>query len=176
MRLVVAESAELDDATVVSLHRLWQAAFRSFSVEDADHSFGGVHVLLLERGEVASHASVVPRDLVVGEQSFAAGYVEGVATDPDQQGGGLGSRVMTELARVVHERHTFAALSTSSTAFYARLGWERWRGPTYVRMSDGTLERTEDEDDGIMVLRFGPSAEVDLTLPLVCEDRPGDSW
>jgi len=176
VRLVVAESAELDEATVVSLHRLWQAAFDDFSVEDADHSFGGVHALLLERGEVVSHASVVPRDLVVGDRSFAAGYVEGVATAPGQQGGGLGSRVMTELGRVIRERHTFAALSTSSTGFYRRLGWERWRGPTYVRLGDGSLQRTEDEDDGIMVLRFGLSAGVDLTSSLTCDDRPGDAW
>ena len=84
--------------------------------------------------------------------------------------------VVGQVRPQVGERHTFAALSTSATAFYGRLGWERWRGPTYVRRGDGSLERTEDEDDGIMVLRFGPSGEVDLTSPICCEDRPGDAW
>ena len=176
MRLVVAESNDLDEPTVRSLHALWQAAFDDFSVEDADHAFGGVHAMLLERRDVVAHASVVPRDLVVGDRSFAAGYVEAVATVPDEQGGGLGSRVMTEIARVLRERHTLGALSTSAHGFYGRLGWERWRGPTYVRASDGTLERTEEEDDGIMVLRFGPSADLDRTLPICCDDRPGDAW
>ena len=72
-------------------------------------------------------------------------------------------------------RH-LGALSTGAHAFYGRLGWERWRGPTYVRTSGGAIERTEDEDDGVMVLRFGPSADLDLTLPICCEDRPGDAW
>ena len=176
MRLVVAESGDLDEPTVRSLHALWQAAFDDFSVEDADHAFGGVHAMLLERRDVVAHASVVPRDLVVGDRSFAAGYVEAVATLPDEQGSGLGSRVMTELARVLRERHTLGALSTGAHAFYGRLGWERWRGPTYVRTGEGALERTEEEDDGIMVLRFGPSADLDLTLPICCDDRPGDAW
>ena len=132
--------------------------------------------MLLERRDVVAHASVVPRDLVAGDRPFAAGYVEAVATLPSEQGTGLGSRVMTELGRVLRERHTLGALSTGAHAFYGRLGWERWRGPTYVRTSGGTLTRTEDEDDGIMVLRFGPSADLDLTLPICCDDRPGDAW
>jgi aminoglycoside 2'-N-acetyltransferase I len=174
--LVVAESSELDEATVRSLHSLWHAAFPDFAVEDADHAFGGVHAMLLERRDVVAHASVVPRDLLVGDRSFAAGYVEALATLPGRQGTGLGSRVMTELAQHLRERHTLGALSTAAHVFYRRLGWERWRGPTYVRRSDGTLDRTEDEDDGIMVLRFGPSADLDLTLPICCDDRPGDAW
>ncbi len=40
----------------------------------------------------------------------------------------------------------------------------------------GQLVRTEDEDDGIMVLRFGPSQEADLTAPISCDSRPGDDW
>jgi hypothetical protein len=36
--------------------------------------------------------------------------------------------------------------------------------------------RTEAEDDGVMVLRFGPSAPVDLTAPISCERRRGDDW
>ena len=48
-------------------------------------------------------------------------------------------------------------------------------GPTFVR-SGAAAVRSEDEDDGIMVLRFGPSAGVDLTEPLSCEARAGDDW
>ncbi|NYG56718.1 hypothetical protein BJ989_003022 [Nocardioides perillae] len=49
-----------------------------------------------------------------------------------------------------------------------------WRGASYV-VRDGALVRTED-DDGLMVLRHGPSAGLDLALPTACEDRLGDPW
>ena len=71
--------------------------------------------------------------------------------------------------------HDLGALSTGSPGFYGRLGWERWRGPTYVRRGDD-LVRTPDEDAGIMVLRFGPSAGVDLAAPISSEARAGDDW
>jgi len=48
-------------------------------------------------------------------------------------------------------------------------------GPTFVR-SGSEVIRTEDEDDGVMVLRFGPSEVVDLTAPLSCQSRRGDDW
>lgn len=52
--------------------------------------------------------------------------------------------------------------------------WERWQGPTFAR--DGAeLIRTE-EDEGVMVLRFGPSESIDLRAPISCEARAGDDW
>jgi len=66
-------------------------------------------------------------------------------------------------------------LSTGRHEFYQRLGWERWLGPTFVRRGEA-LVRTPDEDDGIMVLRFGRSRDTDLTAPIACEAREGDDW
>ena len=43
----------------------------------------------------------------------------------------------------------------NGTRFYARFGWERWQGPTFVRETVRDEVRSEVEDDGIMVLRFG---------------------
>ena len=88
---------------------------------------------------------------------------------------GFGALVMTYATSLVQSKFEMGALSTSSHAFYQRFGWERWRGPSFVR--DGvTLLRTADEDDGLMVLRSGPSAEIDLAAPIVCERRVGDDW
>ena len=122
-----------------------------------------------------SHAAVVPRTIRVDDCAFRAGYVEGVATRPDRQRQGLGSQVMTEAAGVLRREFDLGVLSTGRSEFYQSLGWERWQGPTFVR-TGGQLVRTEDEDDGIMVLRFGPSQEVDLTAPISCDSRPGDDW
>jgi hypothetical protein len=67
------------------------------------------------------------------------------------------------------------ALATGEHDFYARLGWEPWRGFTYVRRGD-ELRRSPEEDDAIMVLRFGSSADVDLTAAIACPARRGDDW
>jgi aminoglycoside 2'-N-acetyltransferase I len=83
--------------------------------------------------------------------------------------------VLRDLTTVLRREFEMGALSTSRHAFYERLGWERWQGPTFVRDGAETI-RTEAEDDGVMVLRFGPSARVDVTAPIACERRCGDDW
>jgi aminoglycoside 2'-N-acetyltransferase I len=83
---------------------------------------------------------------------------------------------MTEVAGVLHREFDVGVLSTGRYAFYERLGWERWAGPTAVRQTDGRVVRTPEDDDGIMALRFGRSGQLSLATPLVCEARPGDDW
>lgn len=82
---------------------------------------------------------------------------------------------MADVAAVVRDAYEMGALSTEVHDFYAGLGWERWRGPTYVRRGAG-LVRTEAEDVGLMVLRFGTSEAVDLTAAISCEARWGSDW
>lgn len=136
---------------------------------------GGWHVVALNGETVVSHAAVVPRTIGVGDVLFAAGYVEGVATTPHRQRQGLGSQVMAQGADLIRQEFDLGVLSTSRADFYRQLGWERWQGPTFVR--DGAqLVRTADEDDGIMVLRFGPSQTIDLDAPISCDARSGDDW
>lgn len=155
---------------------MWDAAFGSrFSAEDAEHAYGGTHVLLRESGAVVAHGSVVPRRIRTGAHDWDAGYVEAVAVLPDRHGAGVGSRVMEEVAAVLREQHELGVLSTGRHSFYERLGWERWRGPSYVERGPD-LVRTPEDDDGLMVLRFGRSAGLDLRQPISCPDRPGDVW
>ncbi len=42
--------------------------------------------------------------------------------------------------------------------------------------SGDRLVRTAGEDEGLMVLRFGPSLNLRLTDAIVCESRSGDDW
>jgi aminoglycoside 2'-N-acetyltransferase I len=132
-------------------------------------------VVVSDGGALVAHAAVVPRELHLDGLPVDTGYVEGVATAPDRQGEGFGTLAMREIDALIRRHHDLGALATSAQHFYERLGWERWRGPTSVRTPDGVV-RTPDEDDGIMVLRFGPSAGVDLGAPLSCEARRGDDW
>lgn len=122
-----------------------------------------------------AHAAVVPRALEVDGRPLRTGYLEAVATDRSRQGEGLGSLVLADATALVRSEYELGALSSGLHAFYARHGWERWRGPTYARHGAETV-RTADDDDGVMVLRFGPSAAIDLTAPLSCEGRRGDDW
>jgi aminoglycoside 2'-N-acetyltransferase I len=156
-------------------HVLDTAFAGDFTDADWEHALGGTHAVISDLGRVVAHAAVVPRTIWVGERELPAGYVEAVGTDPSVQGTGLGSLLMETVAAELREKYELGALSTGAPAFFERLGWERWQGPTFVRRGAERI-RTPDEDDGVMVLRFGPSATVDLTEPIACETRPGDDW
>ena len=148
-----------------------------FDEHDWEHTIGGVHVLAVEGEEVVAHGAVVARTLDVGGRELRTGYVEGVATRGDRRGRGLATLVMAEVGRVVVEGYELGALSdgTGIPGFYQRLGWEVWRGPTFVAGPDGP-ERTTDDDGSVMVLRTPASGELDLIGPLTCDWRPGDVW
>ena len=154
---------------------LEQAFAGDFSPADWEHALGGWHVVAVADGAALAHAAVVPRVLEVGGRAWPAGYVEAVVTVPERQREGLGSAVMSEVGELLRREFELGALATGRHAFYERLGWERWRGPTCVRR-DAEMIRTEADDDAVMVLRFGPSADVDLTAPILCEARSGDHW
>jgi len=126
-------------------------------------------------GEIVTHASVVERDIHVDGRSFRTGYVEAVATAPARQGAGFGSTVMLDVSAYIAERFELGALGTGRHAFYERLGWQTWRGPTSVRTADG-VHPTPDEDGYIVVLLTSPSAGLELDAPISCEWRSGDVW
>ncbi len=169
-------TADLTDDLEVALRRLLLDAFADdFSDDDWDHALGGEHVIVAVGGRPVAHASVVPRVLELGERRVRTGYVEAVGTAAVAQGRGFGRRVMAEIEALVRREFEMGGLATGEHEFYARLGWERWRGPTSVRRGD-RLVRSPEEDDAIMVLRFGPSADVDLDGPIACTARRGDDW
>jgi aminoglycoside 2'-N-acetyltransferase I len=146
-----------------------------FPDEDWNHALGGSHVVVWDEGGPLAHAAVVDRVLHVADAPLATGYLETVATAPARQGEGLGTLAVRTAMALLQHRFDLGALSTGAHRFYERLGWERWAGPTSVRTAEGDV-RTPDDDDAVMVLRFGPSRDLDLRAPLSCEERPGDVW
>jgi aminoglycoside 2'-N-acetyltransferase I len=171
---------ELTAAEVTSIRALLDEAFGSdederFSQEDWQHVVGGVHFVLDVEGAILAHASVIERELHVGGRPLRTGYVEAVATGPEHQRQGLGTKVMQEVGDYIREHFDLGALATGSHGFYERLGWETWRGPSYVRTWSGT-RRTADDDGYILVLRTPRSPALDLADPISCEWRPGDVW
>jgi len=172
----VASTSDLSAAELGAVHDLMLVAFSGdFSQEDWEHTIGGHHFLNEIDGSVVTHASVIERTIEVDGQPFRTGYVEGVGTHPDLRRRGHGSAVVAAATSHIRNNYEFGALGTSSFAFYERLGWERWKGPTYVRANDRLLH-TAEEDGFVMVLRFGASAAVDLASPIACDPRSGDVW
>jgi RimJ/RimL family protein N-acetyltransferase/predicted N-acetyltransferase YhbS len=146
-----------------------------FTDDDWQHALGGMHFVLDVDGQIVAHASVVERELRVHGRPLRTGYVEAVATLPERQGEGLGSRVMREVNSFIAAGYELGALGTGAIGFYERLGWRVWRGPLYV-LRDGRSERTPDDEGGVLVLSTPTSPPLDLDGTLSCEWRPGDVW
>jgi len=169
-------SGELDAAELTAVRRLLDDAFDGdFSEDDWANALGGTHVLLSQDDVSVSHASVVPRCLLVGGRQVSAGYVEAVATRADRRRNGFATQVLIEVARVIGEGYELGALSTGMPTLYERVGWQRWLGPTFAS-APGGLRRTAEDDGGVMVLRTDAAERLDLHAAIACDWRRGDVW
>jgi aminoglycoside 2'-N-acetyltransferase I len=172
-------SAELSSEEVASLRELFRAAWSEssdpFTEEDWDHAVGGMHFILEEGEGITAHAAVVERELHTGGYRLATGYVEAVATWPTHQRRGRASALMREVDEYIDRAFPLGALDTGRTAFYERLGWVAWKGPTFVRTDSGLI-RTAEEDGQVLVRLTPTSPDLDLSAPISCDWRPGDVW
>lgn len=176
MKLHVAPTERLREPFLVELRALLDAAFPDdFSDEDWDHSLGGLHVWVSGPAGPISHGALVERTLVLSGSALTVGYVEAVATVAAHRREGHGTAVMRRIGRLIGERYALGALSTGTHAFYETLGWERWRGKTFVD-APGRRRRTPDDDGDIMILRTGRSPALDPDGDIVCDWRSGDVW
>jgi aminoglycoside 2'-N-acetyltransferase I len=179
-RLRVLSTEDLEPELLDELTALCEAAFREPFAPVWERVGPGIHVIGFEAGRVVSHAMIVDRRIWLGhepDQALDVGYVENVATWPEQHGRGHGTAVMREITRLIDEEYALGALATGSNGFYERLGWETWRGPTYVRMLDGQRVRSAGEDGDVMILRTRRTpADLDLTGPIAVDWRPEEPW
>lgn len=179
-RLRVAQTEEIEQETFASLTALCEAAFEEPFAPVWERVGPGIHVFLEGDGRHLAHAMIVDRRLFVGHEGDLAldvGYVENVATRPDLQGRGHATRVMREIGRIIGEEYVLGALGTGHNGFYERLGWQTWRGPTFVRMLDGQRIRSADEDGDVMVLPTSRTPpDLDLDGPIAVDWRPEEPW
>jgi aminoglycoside 2'-N-acetyltransferase I len=82
---------------------------------------------------------------------------------------------MTAVTDLIRERFELGCLGTGRQSFYARLGWQTWRGRSFLRAADG-LVPTPDDDGYLMVLTTPSSPPLELAASISCEWRPGDVW
>jgi aminoglycoside 2'-N-acetyltransferase I len=177
MRLVTSD--QLSPSELEELRTLFDEAWQGeegFDDDDWAHALGGTHFLMEVDGSVRSHVSVVPRTLVTSGRALQTGYVEAVATRESDRGLGYASELMRAATDFIDDRYQLGALGTELFDFYARVGWERWRGPTSVRTEVGEVA-TPHEDGFVMVHRTPTTpADLDLEAPISCDWRAGDVW
>jgi aminoglycoside 2'-N-acetyltransferase I len=170
-RIEVVERSSLAaltlDAVVALCVRAYDEPFDELMRQFAD----ATHVLGYVDHELVSHALWVPRLLHAGGVPLHAAYVEAVATEPAHQRRGHATSVLRALADAIHD-YDIGALSPSDPAFYARIGWESWRGPLAVATASGE----QPEPDDVMILRLPRTPPIDLDSRLVAPWREGDIW
>ena len=145
-RLREIPTDSLTPAEVTAIRDVLWTAFpaddEAFTEADWEHSIGGMHFVLdSDSTGIVAHASVVEREIHIADRPLRTGYVEAVATAPDWQGQGYGTRVMTDVTAFVRATYELGALGTGAQGFYERFGWLTWRGPTSVRTNEARCER-----------------------------------
>ncbi len=173
LTLHVLSSADLPPGWHDEIVALCSAAFK-LDYAPFLRSFGpATHVLARLDGALVSHALWITRWLQQGQGPLLrTAYIEGVATVATRRGQGFGSAVMRRLAQEIVE-FDVAALCTGSFGFYARLGWEQWRGPLSWRRDGASVPYS---DGHVMLLRLPASPPLDLDGPLSVEWREGEVW
>jgi aminoglycoside 2'-N-acetyltransferase I len=136
--------------------------------KDATHVLGFLETTLV------SHALWVTRWLQMGNNSvMRTAYIEAVAAEKIYRARGFASMIMKRVAQEIQD-FDLAALSPFSVAYYARLGWELWYGPLFIRTDEGLLQTPRDGD--VMILQLPQTPELDLYAPLSAEWREGELW
>jgi aminoglycoside 2'-N-acetyltransferase I len=147
--------------------------------EDLAHFFrtfrDPVHVLGYQHGYLVSHALWITRWLQVGtDLPLRTAYVEAVATAPAHQHRGHASTIMHRLAASLgHFELAALCASTQGEDLYARLGWEPWRGPLFIRHKGEVIPTPGQR---VMILRLPHTPPLDLDAPLSAEWREGELW
>lgn len=170
----ISKAAELTPHDRQALIDLCTAAYE----EAFDHLFDSLpdstHIIARLENEIVSHAAWVTRWLQPeGVPELRTAYIEAVATLPRYQGQGFGSAVMRKLVPLIND-YELGALSPSYSAFYARLGWELWQGPLFIRTAEGLVASPADEE--VMIMRLPQTPALDLRAALSAEWRAGELW
>ncbi|WP_328350193.1 GNAT family N-acetyltransferase [Mycobacterium sp. NBC_00419] len=171
-------TSDLDNDTRQQAHLLLTEAFggsAEFTDSDWEHALGGMHAVIVNRGALIAHASVVQRRLLYQGTALRCGYVEAVAVREDWRGQGLGHAVMDAIEQVIRGAYQVGALSASPAGekIYRPRGWLQWQGPTSAIAPTGPI-RTPDDDGSVFVLPV--ELNMDPTAELACDWRDGDVW
>ncbi len=175
LRIDTCHTRAVTPALFDDILALCEAAYEEPLAQEFQNVGPGLHLLGRLDDSLVAHAMIVDRTLIAGgKTALRTGYIELVATHPAHQHNGYATALLRALVPLL-AHHEIGALSPSDPAFYARLGWESWRGPLSVRVAAG--EAPSDAEEEVMILRLPTTPmELDPALPLSVEWRPGDAW
>jgi aminoglycoside 2'-N-acetyltransferase I len=132
------------------------------------------HLLARFEGTPISHALWVTRWLQpAGLPLLRTAYVEAVATEPAYRGRGFATALMRRLADEIQGGYELGGLSPADRGLYFALGWQLWRGPLFVRTTEGLVPTPGER---AMILRLSKTPPLDLDAPLSVEWREGEVW
>ncbi len=173
LELRTVSSAEMTQDQYDAVVALCSEVFRCDYAYYMNFDLYRVHVLGYVGERLAAHALWLTRRLRIGDGPwFEAAYVEGVAVHPAFRSCGHGSAVMRRLQDEVRG-YELAALSPADAGWYARLGWERWRGPLFI-VKDGVVHAMPD--DKVLICPTPRTGALDLDASLTGEWRPFELW
>ncbi len=160
------------------IRMLLDAAFEGdFSDADWQNSCGGWRILGFQGGRLVAHAALVGRSMLVDGQLAEVGYAEAIAVDPDYQGRGIGLRLIPAVNQLATAHFELSMLSTNEHEFYARTGWTRFTGKSYVAKDAFTWDSQRSaDDDGSLMFLTRPVESTAGPLQVVCQPRSGDAW
>ena len=189
LTIQILPAAALDPPLQAAVHNLCARAYPGENLDPLWAAYAAdFHAIGWMQDLPVSYAMVVTRWLQAREGPLLrTAYVELAATLPEFQGRGYATALMRRLADVIAAAdYDLAALCPADTQLYARLGWEYWRGPLFIRRPPaGWPHRDTDTDtaatdellptpeERVMILRLPPTPPLNLDLPLSAEWRPG---
>ena len=169
----VVKHPDLSGDEKAEILRLCSAVFKRDYTPYMGTFGGATHVLLRRQGLLVSHALWVTRWLQCGASApMRTAYVEAVGTSEQHRNQSYATTVMKRLAEKIRD-FDLAALTTGIPDFYAKLGWQNWRGPLFIRTPEG-LTPTPKHRAMVLFTRNTPPLELDA--PLSAEWREGDLW
>lgn len=178
IRISIVHGDDLSDAERNALKALLDEAYETDFAPYLALFDAPVHVLAWEDDQLLSHACWITRWLQAGDGPlWRTAYVEAVATAAYARRRGLASRLLRTLADAIANSepgYDIAALSPSDDGYYARLGWELWRGKLLERTSASIVNSPEDEE--VMIYRLPTTPDLDLNQPLSIEWRDIEVW
>lgn len=174
LSIEIKKSEDLSEREYSEILALLSRAYREDYKPFSETFYGATHILGRYQGLLVTHALWITRCLQCASlPPLRTAYVEAVATEDDYRNRGLATAIMRRLAEEIRD-FDLGGLSASRHGFYARIGWQLWRGPLFIRTTEGLVPTPNEHD--VMVLFLPNKPVLDLDAPLSAEWREGELW
>ena len=166
--LTVKKNPDLLESELEDVITLGSRVFNTDLQANRNTFIHTTHIMGYYGSSLVSHALWYTRWMQTGSSPLLkTAFVDVVATGEEYRKQGFASSVLARFAESVTD-YDIAALTTASTGFYERLGWQVWSGPVYF---EKTEKQIAQPNDSLMVLSLPNTPDLDLDAPLTVEWR-----